>query len=253
MGLLKGIIGMAEFDSLLGEARDRASRGDLKVHDHVCGIYDKHEDAFEPACRFIKAGLARKEQCVYIAEHLKPAEFKTLLKAHGVDVDAATADGALKVMSGKEMRLKLGGFTPESMLAFLVQSERMALQSGFSAFRWAADMTWLQKDNIAPADLFLYEAELNQLLAQRKVVGFCQYARDDFKPEMLVAAAETHPLMVYNEIVCDNFYYVPPEEYLHSDAAAFKLTRILYNIVTRERLMQYFLSREIPVADGKQT
>lgn len=236
---------MSDFTSLLGQARDRASRGDLNIHDHVCGIYDTHEDQYETACRFIKAGLERREQCLYIAEHLTPNEFKSLLATHGVNVDALTADGSLMVVSGAEIRLKLGGFTPDSMLTFLEQSERMALESGFLAFRLAADMTWLRKDNIAPADMFLYESLLNHLFKQGKIVGLCQYARNDFKAEMLIAAAETHPLLVYNETVCDNFYYVPPGEYLKPGAPEVKLTRYLYNIITRERLMQHFLSAQI--------
>lgn len=245
---------MSEFDSLLGGARDRATRGDLNVHDHVCGIYDSHEDQYQPACTFIKAGLHRGEQCLYIAEHLNTSEFKILLEGNGVDVAACIEDGSLVVLSGKEMRLKLGGFTPESMLAFLAQSERKALQSGFAAFRLAADMTWLRKDNIAAADLFLYESELNQLFAKRKVIGLCQYARDDFKAELLVAAAETHPLMVHNKIVCDNFYYIPPDEYLKENASDMKLSRFLYNIVTRERLIHYMVTREIPLGnDDSQT
>lgn len=64
---------------------------------------------------------------------------------------------------------------------------------------------------------------------------------DDFSPELLIAAAETHPLLVYNELACDNFYYMPPEEYLKPGFASVKLKRILFNIITRERLMQDFL------------
>lgn len=241
---------MSELDSLLGAARDQAARGDLRVHDHVCGLYDKHEDQFEPACAFIKAGLERGEQCLYIAEHLTPVEFKLMLERDGVDAAALTAQGSLMVLSGKEMRLKLGGFTPESMLNFLAQSERKALQAGFTAFRLAADMTWLRKDNITAEEMFLYESELNILFTTRRLVGLCQYTREDFRPELLIAAAETHPILVYSRIVCDNFYYVPPEEYLKDRAADLKLTRFLYNIVSRERLMQYFLAREAPLDGG---
>jgi chemotaxis family two-component system sensor kinase Cph1 len=122
-----------------------------------------------------------------------------------------------------------------------VQSEKKALQGGFSAFRWAADMTWLRKDEIEPVDMFFYEAELNRLLAEHELVGFCQYAMDDFRSELLIAAAETHPLLVYNDLVCDNFYFIPPEEYLKPRFSDVKLKRILYNIVSRERLMSNFL------------
>ena len=233
---------MSNPPSLIGPKRDQASRGDLAVHDHVCGIYDSREEQFEPTCRFIKVGLERKQRCLYIAEHLAPAAFMSLLETHGVNVKEATLNGSLQVLSGKDVRLKLGGFTPDAMFAFLKESEKTARQNGFSAFRWAADMTWLKKDDIEPVDMFTFEAGLNRVLQEHELVAFCQYARDDFKSELLIAAAETHPLLVYNQLVCNNFYYIPPEEYLKPQFADKKLKRILFNIVSRERLMHNFLS-----------
>ena len=166
----------------------------------------------------------------------------SVLETHGVNAQEAIRNGSLLVLSGKEGRARLGGFTPEAMFSFLVQAERKALQGGFSAFRWAADMTWLKQDNIEPVDMFTFEAGLTQLLLEHELVAFCQYARDDFKSELLIAAAETHPLLVYNQVVCDNFYYIPAEEFLKPRFADVKLKRILFNIVSRERLMQMFLA-----------
>lgn len=107
---------MPEFDSLLGEARERALRTDLNVHDHVCGIYDSHEEQFEPACTFIKAGLVKNEQCLYIAEHLKPAEFKIMLEQSGVNAGVMIAKGNLTILDGDEMFLKLGSSTQNPCL-----------------------------------------------------------------------------------------------------------------------------------------
>lgn len=229
--------------SLIGPARDSVSRGEIAIHDHVCGIYDTREEQFEPACRFLKAGLSRKEQCLYIAESITPAEFRAFLELRGVNVKAATANGSLQILSGKEARLKLGGFTPDAMFSFLARSEEEALQSGFTAFRWAADMTWLRKDHIEPTDLFMYESKLSHFLLEHQAVGLCQYAMDDFRSELLIAAAETHPLLVYNDTVCDNFYFIPPKEYLNPRFSDVKLKRILFNIISRERLMSTVLTQ----------
>lgn len=244
----KGKDTMSEPTSLLGPARDRASRGDVAIHDHVCGIYEFREQQYEPACTFLKVGLARKEQCLYIAEHHTPAEFSSLLEAHGVNVKEATAAGSLKILHGQDVRLALGGFTPDSMISFLTRLEKKALDSGFRAFRWAADMTWLSKDNIEPVDVFSFEAKLNQFLREHEAVALCQFAMEDFRSELLIAAAETHPLLVYNDIVCDNFYYMPPEEYLKPRFSDLKFQRILGNIITRERLMQTFMESCVPGA-----
>jgi hypothetical protein len=233
---------MVNSSSLLGTARENTRRGELAVHDHVCGIYDTLEEQYEPACRFIAVGLERQQQCLYVAEHLTPDEFASRLTAHGVDVKQETSRGALQITSGRALRSKLGGFTPQAMFSFLTQSEKAAKEGGFTAFRWAADMQWLRKDGIELSNMFLFEAELNHLLSKLDLVCLCQYAICDFSPELLIAAAETHPLLVYNDLVCDNFYFVPPEEYLKSGFAETKLKRILFNIVSRERLMQNLLS-----------
>ena len=229
--------------SLIGPARDRASRGDPAVHDHLCGIYDSSDDQYERACEFVQAGLERKHQCLYIAESLAPAEFMSLLGAQGVGVEEATLSGALQVLSGEEVRRLLGGFTPDAMLSFLARSEKHALEQGFTALRLAADMTWLRKDNIQPVDMFRYEAELNRFFLGHDIVGLCQYAMDVFPSELLIAGVETHPLLVYNKTVCDNFYFTPPEEYLQPQFSDTKLKRMLFNVMSRERLMETVLSQ----------
>jgi two-component system, chemotaxis family, sensor kinase Cph1 len=238
---------MSEAATGHGSARTRnIARGDLAVHDHICGLYDTREQKYEPARQFLKVGLERRERCLYISEQRTPAEFLGYLAAHGIDVPQATARGALKVVSGKEMRLTLGGFTPDSMMSFLASAEADALNAGFVGLRWAADMNWLRKDDIAPIDLFTFESRLNDFLPHHQIAGLCQYTMDDFEAELLIAAAETHPSLAYNEVVCDNYYYIPPEEYLKPAFPELKLKRILFNMITRERLMDRFLSTSRP-------
>ena len=100
----------------------------------------------------------------------------------------------------------------------------------------------LSKDNIKAVDAFRFESELNHFLQHHELAALCQYSMEDFQPDFLIAAVETHRLLVYQDIVCDNFYYVPPEEYLKPEASELQLQRLLMNVITRERLMQSFLS-----------
>lgn len=228
--------------SLIGPARDRASRSDPAVHDHLCGVYDSVADEHERACDFVRVGLASRQQCLYIAERLTPAEFGSMLEARGIDVQAAMRDGALLVLPGAEVRRTIGGFTPESMLAFLARAEGLAIAAGFTAFRLTADMTWLRQDGIAPTEMFRYESLLNTFFEQHQIVGLCQYAVDAFPAELLIAGVETHPLLAYNRLVCDNFYFTPPEEFLQPQFPETRLKRMLSNVVSRERLMERMLS-----------
>lgn len=228
--------------SRVGPARDRAARGDLAVHDHVCGIYETREAQYPSACRFLKIGLERGERCFYIAEQLSPDEFITVLEANGVDAKRAVESGALLVFPGETIRRELEGFTPDAMLRFLERFDKKAFADGFAAWRWAADMNWLRSESIAPPDLFAFESKLNQFMAVHRASAFCQYTMKDFPPELMIASLETHPLVVYDDLVCDNFYYIPPEEFLKPQFSEVRLRRLLFNIVTRERLMESFLS-----------
>jgi len=237
---------MVQSHSLIGPARDQAARGDVAVHDHLCGIYETTERQYEPACRFMRAGLERGEQCLYIAERMSPAEFARRLEAHGVDVARASKGGSLVIASGAEVRSALGGFTPARMLGYLAERATSARAAGFTALRLGADMTWLRQPDIAPVDLFSYEAELNLLLQSHEVVALCQYSREHFESEGLVAMAETHPLLVYDDLVCDNFYYVPPEEYRKPRFSDQRLQRMLFNIISRERMMHDTVATDLP-------
>lgn len=214
----------------------------LSVGHHVCALYETRNELYESSCGFLKTGLARQEKCVYITEQLTPAEFIFLLAKQGVDAKNAIAKGSLQVLAGAEVRDKLDGFTPEKMLSFLILSEQKAKRDGFTAFRWAADMTWLKQDNISTTDFFSYEAKLNNLLQEHDLIGLCQYSKEDFKSDLLIAASQTHPLFVYNQFVCTNHYYIPPEEFLKPTSQDMQLERIIGNIVSREVLIQTFLS-----------
>ena len=45
---------------------------------------------------------------------------------------------------------------------------------------------------------------------------------------------------LYDDTVCNNFSYIPPEEFLGPQLADLKLRRMLFNILIRERLMYCF-------------
>lgn len=214
---------------------------DIALHDHVCALYDSNDEQYATARLFLKVGLNRGERCFYVTEQSTPSEFVATLAAEGVDASRAISDGALQVLSGKELRHRLGGFTPDRMLSFLSQQEKAAKRAGFPVVRWVAEMTWLRADDIRPADFFSFESALNKLIDEHDIVAMCQYTSEYFDAELLIAAAETHPLFVYEQLVCSNYYYIPPEEFLKPGFMDVKWKRMIGNVVTRERLLQSYL------------
>ena len=41
--------------------------------------------------------------------------------------------------------------------------------------------------------------------------------RKKFNPEIILDIINTHPKIIYGDKVCDNFYYVPPKEFIDKD------------------------------------
>src|SRR5204863_3748034 len=86
-----------------------------------------------------------------------------------------------------------------------------ATKSGFTASRFAVEMTWTLGPEIDAPLLEQWEARLNTIF----VPGFpgkiiCQYNRSRLSPEMIFAALRTHPLAFAGHDVYPNFFYEAP-------------------------------------------
>ena len=55
---------------------------------------------------------------------------------------------------------------------------------------------------------------VSRFVRDHDVRVLCQYNRDRFSPEIILSVIRTHPVVVYGGVICNNPYYVPPEEFL---------------------------------------
>lgn len=70
-----------------------------------------------------------------------------------------------------------------------------------------------------------YEAKLNRFFPGSKSLAVCQYDRRKFPPEVLIDALRTHPAVLTDGGVHDNFYYIPPCDFPGEETAEKKLSR----------------------------
>ena len=207
----------------------------LRLHDHLCLIYESQEDQFDAIIPFITLGLARKEQCVYIVDDNTARAISDKLRAEGIDVDAAVKSGALAITTKQETYLRNGYFDPDQMIGFLERATDSAKQAGFSALRVSGEMTWALGGDPGVEKLMEYEAKLNNFFPQKDALAICQYNRNRFSPEVIINVIRTHPLVIYGGLVCRNFYYVPPAEFLKPDQSYLEVERLLDNLLAYER------------------
>ena len=71
---------------------------ELQPHDHLCLIYETHEEWRDAIIPFITLGLAKKEKCAYIVDTRTADEIRGSLREEGVDVAAAESSGQLTII-----------------------------------------------------------------------------------------------------------------------------------------------------------
>lgn len=209
---------------------------DLQVHDHLCLIYETHEEQMAAAVPFIKVGIEQGDQCIYIADDNDAESVKQAMQESGIDVKKAMASGALAVVTKHEAYLKQGYFDPDWMIGFLRQATSSALKNGYRALRATGEMTWIFGGEPGVDRLIEYEAKLNYFFPENEALAICQYNRNRFTPQIINNVIYTHPLVIYGTSVCENPYYIPPDEFLsvETDKEAVEADRLLQNIVARQ-------------------
>ncbi|RKD97071.1 MEDS domain-containing protein [Halopiger aswanensis] len=201
-------------------------------NDHFALIYDSPDDQFAAVVPFLRQGLERGERCVYVTDEDSVDAVRTALRDGGIDVDAAVASGALVIETFQDTYLRNGSFDVDEMMSFYgdVIDETVAEYEGF---RLAAEMSWILESDVAIEETMAYESKVNALFDDEDAVAVCQYDRNRFPPEIIRDVVRVHPHLIYDDTVCHNFYYTPPEEFCGPNQPAHELDRMLGTL--RER------------------
>jgi signal transduction histidine kinase len=206
----------------------------LGLHQHLCFIYETEEEQFAAALPFLRSGLERGEKCFFVADQNSGAAVVNALRKAGTDIDRHLRSGALILANKPDVRP--GRFDPDWTIGFLSKSIQGDGDDRFSGVRtWLGEMTWALVEQTAPETLIEFEAKVNNFVRDHDVRALCQYRRERFSPELILGILRTHPVVVYGGLICNNPYYVPPEELLKPNQAAREVERLLNNIITREK------------------
>jgi signal transduction histidine kinase len=207
----------------------------LSLHEHLCLIYDTEEQQLAAALPYLKAGIEQREKCLYIeADENTAATIQDALCKAGTDVDGCLRSGALIIIGKQETYLRQVRFDPDWMVGFLIRATSEATAARFLGLRVIGEMTWVLGTSITARKLLEYESKLNHFVRDHDAGVVCQYNRNRFSPDLLLAVIRTHPVVVYGGIICKNPYYVPPDELLKPNHAAQEVDRLLSNILKWE-------------------
>jgi PAS domain S-box-containing protein len=209
----------------------------LKPHDHLCLIYESREEWRAIVVPFIAVGLRLGEKCIYILDTHSADEIRRYLTEEGINVTAAEQTGQLSILHQTETYTRGGSFDPDRMIAMLIAKTEMAVAEGYPALRITGEMTWMLHSHPGSEKLLEYEAKLNKdLFPKYPCLAICQYDRWKFDPELIKGIVMTHPLLVRDNRIYRNFYYIPTDEFLNAKRAELEAQHWLNNLEREERV-----------------
>lgn len=208
---------------------------DLKPGDHLCCLYETEEEHRALLTPFLRQGLERGEKVLYIVDAHTAEAMLGYLQDDGIEVEPYLEKGQLNILTADEAYMREGVFNPDGMISLLQAETEHALAEGYSALRVTGEMTWALRRLPGSERLIEYEAKLNDFFPASRCLAICQYDRRRFDPALLLDVLATHPIVVVGTEVYDNFYYIPPREFLGRALPAAKLRRWLDNLAQRKR------------------
>ncbi|HEX2230347.1 MAG TPA: MEDS domain-containing protein [Candidatus Binatia bacterium] len=184
---------------------------EINPGEHLCLFYDKDPAEQMPALLpFVHEGLSKDEQFIYIADDQTIEELIERLQQSGVNVEAESRRGALKLWTRREWR-QPGELSSEKKSLQVLDLIKASRASGFRGSRFAVEMTWTLGPTIDVPLLEHWEATINNIFLQdSRDRIICQYNRERLSPEVLFAALHTHPRAIIGEHIYPNLFYEAP-------------------------------------------
>ena len=179
----------------------------LNPGDHVCAIYESDAELAELVGEFVADGLRKAERCWYLPASDTPDALRAALNARQIDTTAATARGALRILSPNAAYSVRGDFNPEETMMVFSQAIEDALAAGYTGFRAAANMSWALDLDDGLERLITYEALLRSLFSSARATGLCLYDRTRMPLAVIDGALCTHPVVRAGDRYAPNRFY----------------------------------------------
>jgi hypothetical protein len=204
------------FDPPASIADGEHNLDDHGPNNHLTLIYEGREEQFATAVPFVQQGLERGDRCLYLADDNDEETVARAMREAGIDVEAAVESGLLSIQSASDIYLDGDGeLDAEEILAYLDETVTEAIaEQGHEHVRITGEMTWVLNGEEHFDALAEYERKLNHFYPGKDVTGLCQYNRERFPARVLHDVIRSHPQVVYEDTLSQNFFYTPPERFL---------------------------------------
>lgn len=199
-------------------------------------MYESKDEQFASVVPFLRDGLERGEQCLYLANDTATEEVASALRSRGVEVDAAVASGQLSIQPAADLYLTDGSFDPERTITRIERRAGEAIDAGYDRLRIAAETTWAVEHDVDLDRVESYERRVDEIFTTNSLTALCQYRRSEFPSEFLANSLDAHPRVVHDAETKVNHQYEPPGAVGEDGSQPDAIDRKLRSISERHRL-----------------
>ncbi|RQH00286.1 MEDS domain-containing protein [Natrarchaeobius oligotrophus] len=207
---------------------------------HLALFYEFRDVQLTSAAAFVDHGLRTGHRCLYLVDDTDREEIESALRRAGVDVDDRIDAGDLVVRDATDVYLE-SGFDPDRMVQTVTDACHESVSEGYEGLFVAGENTWCFRAEGSFDHVLEFEASFDAACPELPVVALCQYDLSRFSGRSAAKALWTHEQVVYRNTICENPYYVPPEEY-RSDASPESNARLLlaqtHDLTRNRRLVE---------------
>jgi signal transduction histidine kinase len=165
--------------------------GDIPCGTHLCEFYSTDEELANTLAPYFAAGLRRNEFCFWITSDPVGAEgVKLALRKAAPHLGQYLDRGQLEIRDSQDWYLRGGRFDADRVLGQWSEKEKWALEHGYNGLRVSGDMAWLEKRDWP--DFMVYEAEVDRVFPQHRMVGLCTYPLNDCRAEAMLEVVRNH-------------------------------------------------------------
>ena len=224
--------------------KEKAIFDNLQVGDHLCILYKTEEEHRRVFTEFLRQGLERNEKILYIINAHSADTILKYLKSDGIAIEEYRKKGQITILTADESYTKEGIFDPDKMIQMLQKETDTALEQGYAALRVTGEMSWALRNLPGSERLIEYENNLNDFFPTAQCLAICQYNMEKFEADILLQVVHTHPFIIINAEVYDNFYYIPPGELIKPDQDAVKLNIYIENLIRYKKATEALSNSE---------
>lgn len=173
---------------------------------HIAFLWESDEQFLE-ALGFLEAGFRASDYGIVFGYGEANMKVIAGLKNKGIDVEALERQGRLAEVGGQP--------TGEATLAAIGAAFQKMIDHGAQLVRLLGNIGWGRAGWPSEDEILRFEAQVTQAAMDFPCIVVCMYDMKGLSGRIMIhGALETHPLTFCGNVMRQNPYYVPIEQFL---------------------------------------